>query len=288
MLFQQPKKALSTPAQVEQTSTVAKEQIKIHQEEDQALLKWITEGHLEEVEKLLKKNPGLGLCRGTVKDLSNRKFTNITALQYAAWSLDLEMCDLILGYLSTHNSAIQLKALYAEPGSYSPYGDHYDIKPLIAKTKKFVENYNKWDYAQCCQYWQKEVGREQRKCPAWLIYAWSEEGKDVAWTKQDFSRKVKREYDKHRLEWWFTENYDNGLGVGSTWGCARGYEWYEVGHRYHTRVYSYWLPTSGYRCCRDAKNLGMIENKCNERLVKLKVLSEFRVKKTSSSIPLKK
>ena len=71
-------------------------------------------------------------------------------------------------------------------------------------------------------YWQKEVGGEQRKCPAWLIYAWSEEGKDVAWTKKDANRKITREYDKHRLEWWFTEKYNNGRGVGSSWSVVRG------------------------------------------------------------------
>ena len=226
MLFQPPlKKALSYPEQVEQMSTVAKEQNKIRQEEVQALLKWVTEGHLVEVETLLKKNPSLGVCTGTIKDLSDRTFKNITALQYAAWSLDREMCNVIMGYVGTHNSAIQLKALYDEPKHYSDYGTHYDIKPLIEKTQKYVENCDKWwkeNQAECYRYWQKEVGGEQRKCPAWLVYAWSEEGYDVAWTKQDFSRKVKREYDKNRLDWWFTENYNEGGGVGSCWGVFRG------------------------------------------------------------------
>ena len=210
---------LSYSEQVEKISKGIQD--KINPEELKALFKWVTEGHLLEVEKLLKKNPTLTLGTGTVKDLSDRTFTNITVLQYAAWALDSEMCELIMQYAEAHNSSIQLKALAEEPAYYSPHGASYDFTPLVTKTKTYVNNCAKWDYEKCCQYWQKEVGGEQRKCPAWLIYAWSEEGADVAWTKQDVNRKINREYDKHRLVWWFTQNFNNGRGVGSAWAVWR-------------------------------------------------------------------
>ena len=222
-----PATVLSYPEQVEKMSKAVQD--KINPEELKALFKWVTEGHLLEVEQLLKKNPTLTLGTGTVKDLSDRTFKNITALQYAAWALDSEMCELIMPYAGAHNSAIQLKALSEEPQRYSPHGASYDFTPLVTKTKTYVDNCGTWDYEKCCQYWQKEVGGEQRKCPAWLIYAWSEEGYDVAWTKKDANRKIAREYDKHRLEWWFTENYNNGTGVGSAWATARGFERAECG-----------------------------------------------------------
>ena len=215
-----PTAALSYPKQVEQMSKSVQD--KINPEELKALFKWVTEGHLLEVEKLLKKNPTLTLGTGTVKDLSDRTFTNITVLQYAAWALDSEMCESIMPYAEAHNSAIQFKALSEEPTCYSSHGVSYDMTPLITKTKTYDNNYANWNAGQCRQYWQKEVGGEQRKCPAWLIYAWSEEGADVAWTKKDAARKVNREYDKHRLVWWFTENYNNGRGVGTKWGVIRG------------------------------------------------------------------
>ena len=187
-------------------------QDKIDPKELAALLKWVTEGHLEEVEKLLKKNSNLGLGTGTVTDLSDRTFHNITALQYAAWALDAEMAELIIKYVGAHHSAVQMKALEESPQTYSNHGASYDVTQLVNKYQTYLDNYSKWVYDKCCQYWQKEIGGEQRKCPAWLIYAWSEEGEDVAWTKQDPNRKIKREYDKHRLDWWFTENY-NMAGV---------------------------------------------------------------------------
>ncbi len=82
--------------------------------------------------------------------------------------------------------------------------------------------YSKWDRDKCCEYWQKEIGGEQRKCPAWLIYAWNEGGENAAWAKQDANRKIKREYDEPHLDWWFTENYNSGRGVGSSWAVVRG------------------------------------------------------------------
>ena len=213
-------KALSYAEQVEAGSKAV--QGKIDQKELAALLKWVTEGQLVEVEKLIKKNPSLGLGTGTVTDRSERTFKNVTVLQYAAWALDAEMCELIIPYLGAHNTSIQLKALANEPNGYSTHGASYDFSPLVTKTQTYVDKYASWDDAERMRYWQKEVGGEQRKCPAWLIYAWSEAGYDVAWTRKDPNRKIKREYDKNRLDWWFTENYNSGRGVGSLWAVVRG------------------------------------------------------------------
>lgn len=144
-------------------------QDKINPMELSALLKWVTEGHLVEVETLLKKNPALTLGTRTVKDLSDRPFNQITALQYAAWALDREMCDLIMRYAGEHDSAIQLKALWEAPEHYSAHGASYDITPLIKKTETYLNNWCEWKDDERCRYWQKDVGGEQRKCPAWLI-----------------------------------------------------------------------------------------------------------------------
>ena len=273
------KKTLSYPEQVEQMSKATQEKNSIKPEEIQTLLTWVTDGHLIAVEKLLKKNVSLGVCTGTVTDRSNRTFKNITALQYAAWSLDEEMCDLMMNYMGKHNSAMQLKALYDEPNRYSDHGTHYDIKPLIEKTQTYLENYDRWNNEQRCQYWQKEVGGEQRKCPAWLIYAWSEEGKDVAWVKQGFSKKkVKREYDKNRLEWWFTQQYNDGRGVGSAWAVDRGL----AGKRHH-RCGEWDTACGGVMSQKyiDAKCQGRLGTRGEEHLAKLRAFIETELKQNS-------
>ena len=259
---------LTYPDQVEKMSNEAKN--KIDPKELSMLFKWVTEGHLLEVEKLLKNNPTLGLGTLTVTDLSDRTFKNITVLQYVAWCLDEEMCDLIISYLRVYNSAIQLKALYDEPGRYSTYGTHYDIEPLSQKTQTYIDNYSKWSYEECERYWQKEVGGEQRKCPAWLIYAWCEEGDKVAWVKQNFKMTVKREYEKNHIAWWFTEEYNNGKGVGTTWASVRG------------SGINRWMMSSeaspGYvNHSKDRKCQGMLESVGTERLAKLQAKIAMRL-----------
>lgn len=214
---------LACSQQIEATSKIVQDKLNVP-EASRLLLKRVTEGHLVEVQTLLEKAPLLSLVTATVTDLSNRTFKNITALQYAAWALDIEMCTLIMNYSGIHNASIQLKALSEEPEQYSSHGANYDIMPLASKMGTYMANYNtKWDYPECCRYWQKEVGGEQRKCPAWLIYTWCESGEDVAWTKKDLTRKVKREYDRRWLERWMRGGNPNNVSGGvSTTAVLRG------------------------------------------------------------------
>ncbi len=147
---------LLNPAQVtlkyfQQVEAMAKTvQDKIDPKELSTLLKDVTEGHLVNVENRLKKTPALALGIGTITDRSDRMFKNITALQYAAWALDSEMCELIMSYAGAHNSAIQLKALSEEPQRYSSHGASYDFTPLVTKTKTYMDNYAKWNYDTVC------------------------------------------------------------------------------------------------------------------------------------------
>ena len=56
------------------------------------------------------------------------------------------------------------------------------------------------------EHWCKVVGGEQRKVPAWYIYAFCEEGENVAWVKKDLNIKIKREVLKnHAVKWTITE-----------------------------------------------------------------------------------
>jgi TPR repeat protein len=261
-----PLKALTNAEQVEAMSeNVAHE---INADALKAIFKWVTEGHLVEIKKLLDKNPKLALATGAVTDRSDRTFKGITVLQYAAWALDIEMCNVIIPYIGQENKTMQLNALSEAPERYSSHEKQYDMTPLITKTQTYINNYNNWDDNKCREYWQKEVGGEQRKCPAWLIYAWSEEGKDVAWVTQSFSRGFKREYDKHRLDWWFTENYNSGRGVGSTWAVVRGMK----SHVCYDRLrYTWWGP--GW-CGEDLKNHQGLKASRQEALESLKATSK--------------
>ncbi len=187
-----------------------------------SLLKWVTKGHLIEVEKLLNKNPQLVFKKGTVTDLSDRTFREITVFQYAAWACDIEMCELILNFLDNQSALDQLTDLEKNPNKYSDYGAHFDISLYTTKSKEYIKNYSSWDDDEREPYWQKEVGGGQRQFPAWLVYAMCEKGENVAWVKKDMKNmKITRQYEEEHLKWWFDKEY-NGGKLGSTWGAYRG------------------------------------------------------------------
>jgi ankyrin repeat protein len=192
------------------------------QEELNLLLKWVTEGHLLEAEKLLSKTPQLSLMKGTVTDLSGREFKNITALQYAFWSLDVEMMEVVLKVLDKGEATSQIRAFEKTPQNYSQYGVHYDVSDLVNKTNEYIQNYSRWDKEQCENHWAKKVGGAQRHCPAWMIYGMCDEGDNAAWCKQDLLGVGKtREYKKQWTHWWFNGDVGGNL-LGSNAGCGRG------------------------------------------------------------------
>ena len=215
---------------------------KINSKQVQKFLKNVVDGNLTEVSKQLKEESSLALETGTIKNLAGQIFTGMTGLQYAAWSLDQEMYHLIASYLGSYNTGIQLQALFEEPEHYSPYGSHYNITPLITKSKTYLDYRHQWKDEEQREYWQKEIGGEQMRCPAWLIYLWSEKGANVAWVTKDFSQGFQRQY-KEMLDSWFTENYNNGKGVGSTWAVVRGLETAKIITEHYTKK----MPNSSGR-----------------------------------------
>ncbi len=192
------------------------------QKDLESLLKWVTKGHLIEVEKLLEKNKVLALVRGKITDRSDRKFNNITAFQYAAWAWDVEMCEVILKYLDNKSSTEQLNLLETEHAKYSSHGAHYDHTLANTKMDEFIKNYAKWDAEKCKHHWQKEVGGTQRQYPAWLVYAMCEKGDKSVWARK-VPKKLKfvRQYEQEHLKKWFDQEY-NGGKLGYKWAYVRG------------------------------------------------------------------
>ncbi len=186
------------------------------------LLHYTVLGRLDKVDEMLNINPKLTLSSNTITDLSDRTFYQITAFQYAAWALDIEMWDVILKYLDEPSACAQLKLLEENPEKYSKHGAHYDHTPSMRKKHEYEEYYDRWDQDQWQHYWQKEVGGVQRQYPAWLVYAMCEEGENVAWVENNMkNKKITRQYDKDHLRWWFNREY-NGGKLGESWACLRG------------------------------------------------------------------
>ena len=167
-----------------------------------AFLKLVYEGDLDGAELMLQKTPTLAQAQGDIEDLCGRKFNNITGLQYATWCLDAEMEEMIYKTLLPEQAALQWDALENNKDIEKKHGKRFSFEGLLKAYETFY-NHSTWE--NCLA-----IGKEQQKVPAWYIYAFSEEGKDVAWVKQNFNLKIKREVAKNHAVNWTVEIIEGG------------------------------------------------------------------------------
>ncbi len=175
-------------------------------------------GNLGKVKQLLDTNRSFALVYGDLKDLSDRSFKQISALQYCYWAMDEEMWELLLKYLPQEEARKQLLTFENERNDIlREYGLHYSLNNYLTALKKYFDNYDNWvenyhnggerTMADC---WCLEVGGSERCFPAWMIMLMNEEGKDAAWIKNDLSMGFKR--DEKYLDKWLVNDKSHHLG----------------------------------------------------------------------------
>jgi hypothetical protein len=132
-----------------QTSTLSDELVK-PQTLTAKLLQHVARGQQDQAEAMLKDNPGLLFKKGAVTDYSNSEFTDISALQYAAWAYDTHMLKMLLKYVPNKQKEKAHKQL-------EELRSHYDFSPLITALQFFVDNFNVWysnnQYEEIREYW---------------------------------------------------------------------------------------------------------------------------------------
>ena len=133
------------------------------------LLILVTRGEQEEAEEMIKKNNSLLLHAGTVTDLSEREFKEITPFQYALWAMDWHMWTMIQKYLPPVAQAEQLHAL--ETKGTGQYGKHFSLEDLMDALQTQVDNDCKWEdyHLKESTHWCKKVGGEQKRLPAHVV-----------------------------------------------------------------------------------------------------------------------
>jgi len=130
------------------------------------LLLHVARGEQDKAENMLRGNPALAWYSGTVTDLSERRFANITAFQYALWAMDWHMWTMLLKYLPKPEAAAQARAL--EEGG-TEYGTHFDLNKLLQALDTYIKHYNSWDEDMLTDHWCKVVGGAQRMLPAHVV-----------------------------------------------------------------------------------------------------------------------
>jgi hypothetical protein len=176
---------------------------------------------------MLTNDPKLALMKCRFTDLSGRQFT-MSAYQYALWSLDKDMRELIEGRIDPETAKSQYDELQKRKpieGDTADTGAHFSFEELLAALTAYCDNYEHWadneQWAAMKTHWCEVVGKAYRKLPAWAIYTMCEEGLDVAWVTQNFDLKVTR--DSKHLKWWFERHNKWGM-LGSDWAPVRGRE----------------------------------------------------------------
>lgn len=156
----------STPSK---SSALQKTEVKEF-EKIEGFLKHVVKGEQDKAEEVLKKIPGLALKKGTVMDLSQREFKNISGFQYALWALDWHMWRMLLKYIDKEEAAFQLRELEKKG---TAYGKHFNLQPLIEALNTYVRNQEAWnnkvDFPKREWYLCHRIGSNQLLLPVHIV-----------------------------------------------------------------------------------------------------------------------
>ena len=150
-----------------------------------SLLVFIAHGNENKAMQLLTNLSHLSLEVGDITDYSGRTFQNITAYEYAYWSRDWYMLNMLalcmtreqkITMLDKINALEQNGLTYTTPNGETKTSQHFSLQPLIDAYNSFIAAYTNWgsgrrtedSYNVLNQAWLA-VGLEQSNLPAWVI-----------------------------------------------------------------------------------------------------------------------
>ncbi len=112
-------------------------------------LLYVAQGGQDQAEAMLSNNPALAWYSGSVTDRSKRRFTNITAFQYAVWAMDWHMWTMLLTRMPRAEAAKQLQDWdNRTDGRRNGYGQHTSsLDSLIGALKQYNNHYSVWSNA---------------------------------------------------------------------------------------------------------------------------------------------
>jgi ankyrin repeat protein len=194
-------------------------------------LRLVAEGEQDKAEALLKANPSLALASGSVTDLSERRFANITAFQYALWAMDWYMWTMLLKYLPKSEAAAQARALEADG---TEHGKHFSLTPLTQALDTYIKNFNAWSWEKREEHWCKIVGGAQRLLPVHVVNEYCRPDRAFnptpSFTETSLPRTRTLVVNKADDEW-FSVVYRNGK-IGDSFAAWRGETSRSAGGRY--------------------------------------------------------
>jgi hypothetical protein len=140
-----------------------------------ALLECVMQREYEAIKQLLMDDPGLLLEKGVLIDFSGRKFKSISALQYALWALDYEICMLLLPFFDSFNKEAANEQIYAwctgQQTFFVGHGRHFDYSTLINAIQTYIDHYHDdWSEQEIIDYWCHHVKSVQQQSTVMIAH----------------------------------------------------------------------------------------------------------------------
>lgn len=253
----------------------------------ESFLTKVAAGKQKDAEALIKEYPELLAQKGTLTDLSHRKFDNITGFQYALWARDESMWNMILKYLSPEQAFLQLSELEQ---TNSPHGSSFKMDRVNAAYTNYLSYYRTnilepklpLDISGKDKMLQElfiAIGKEQRLLPIHFINELLVSDMTMSDSAKINNNFMTRNYDLDRMMkvyrryTWFSTvetsiyplNDKYGLGIDYTLlhgSFAQGYTC--------SPVYAHHFDRSFYDAHRDADALSLIDKARNAQYCALK------------------
>ncbi|MGD0465563.1 MAG: protein kinase [Gammaproteobacteria bacterium] len=143
--------------------------IDINTKELSNFLYYVVEGHQDKAEEMLKKNKLLALVTDDIEVTPTRtRFHHITAFQYAVWSLDWHMWEMLRKYMPEEAIKKQLAVLNTEAW-IKKYGSQVNWQNLIDALQEYIDRYKSWSSDECSDHFQNKIGKAQYDLPTHVI-----------------------------------------------------------------------------------------------------------------------
>lgn len=159
-----------------------------------------------QIKFVLVCHPYLLTQRKSFIDSINRNFHNLSAFEYAIWSLNTDfICDEILNYIPKDDKGIklknelllQLKYIQEHGVTYTLDGEehtesHYNFIGLISALEHYANEFDKWNWGQRQEYWFKRIEVERNSAPKHIAQLFSY--RDNFYSPQHVTKVLKKLY----------------------------------------------------------------------------------------------
>lgn len=144
-------------------------------------LRHIVAGEEKQAEQMLFTNKLLAIWKGDVTDHAGRIFKQVTAFQYCFWSLDMQMCNMLLRFMDLVSVRQQIQELVTDEEKKRPEWQGKNGDSALLVWDKLISCYSslwsrKWTIMEgedVNKFWVTEIGSLQLQLPIHVLQEYS-------------------------------------------------------------------------------------------------------------------